>query len=466
MLTGCMVGPDYGKPDTSGITPASWRAGAALPEEKPSGLARWWRRLDDPVLDKLVDRAIESNHDIRIAAARVRQAVAVRRAAAGDLFPPLSTQSSATRIQSSRSGNTSSFVPRIYENHSHSFDTAWELDLFGGIRRSVEAAGAEVEAREEDLRDALVSIISETVLSHVDLCSFRERLDIARANLKAQQETLEFVRSRQEAGIIEELEVERAISNVENTRALIPTLETSIVSAKNRLTTLLGVTPGELDDLLREDRPLPSVPASIAVGIPAQTLRRRPDVQSAERTLAAETARIGIAVADLYPKFVLDGSIGVEALHFSDLFTGGAQMFNIGPRASWDIFRGGKIRQNIEARTAVQEQALLAYEKSILNALEEVENALTALANEQIRERALARSAGASAKAASIARSQYEDGGITSFLDVLDAERSRLDAEDTLAASRARIVSNLAQLYRALGGGWESVAPRAPKAEP
>lgn len=459
-LTGCTVGPDFRRPDVSGITPASWRAGTGISEQDPGDLAGWWKKLGDSTLNQLIDRALENNHDVRLAGSRVRQAIEIRRATAGQLYPSLSTSHSATRIQVSQATNTSSFQPRTYESHSHGFDSTWELDLFGGIRRSVEAADAEIEVTEEDLRSALVSVAAEVALNYVDYRSFQDRLSIARDNLETQLETLEFVRSRQEAGLVEDLEVSRAVENVENTRAQIPTLQTAAVSAKNRIHTLVGVAPGELDRLLGESGKLPKVPTRVAVGIPAETIRHRPDIQAAERIVAAETARTGVAVADLYPKFGLNGSIGIEALEFSDLFSGGADVFQIGPRASWDIFRGGALRANIKAQTEVQEQALISYEQTVLVALEEVENSLTALANEQIRERALEKSAEASGKAAGIARSQYEDGGLTTFLDVLDAERSRLAAEDALATSRAQIVSNLIQLYRSLGGGWESVKPR------
>ncbi len=459
LSVGCTVGPNYAKPEVNRITPETWRANTGHQVEKPAELAGWWRKLNDPTLNRLIDESIDGNLDLRSAEARIRQAVAVRRATKGDLFPSLSLASSATRIQSASNSNNS-FLPRISENYSGGFDTNWEIDLFGGIRRSVEAAAADQGATEENLRDTLVSLTSEVALNYIDLRSFEQRIAIAESNLKSQTDTLDFVKSRQEAGLIEELEVERSIENVENTRAGIPLLKTSYVAAKNRLTTLLGLTPGKLDRLLRDGGDLPDVPTQVAVGIPAEVIRRRPDVQAAERQLAAETARIGVAVAEMYPKFALNGSIGLEALEISNLFTSGAKTFTIGPSAQWNIFRAGTIRQNIEAQDAVQEQALVAYESAILNSLEEVENALTALANEQIREQALAKSATATSNAARIARSQYEDGGLTTFLDVLDAERSRLNAEDALATSRATIVSNLVRLYRALGGGWESVAPR------
>tara|TARA_R110002096_G_scaffold147220_11_gene306933 strand:+ start:1225 stop:2664 length:1440 start_codon:yes stop_codon:yes gene_type:complete len=460
LLAGCTVGPDFESPAVSGMTPASWRAGTGITSESPSQLGQWWKRLDDSTLNRLVSQAIERNHDVRFAESRVRQAIAARRATAGQLYPSLGTAHSATRLQSSSATTTSTLQPRVVESHAHGFESSWELDLFGGIRRSVEAADADIETSEEDLRNVLVSVISEVALNYVDYRSFQERLGIARSNLKSQLETLEFVRSRQQAGLAENLEVSQAVSNAENTRAQIPSLQTSATAAKNRLATLLGSAPGEVDSLLGTSPALPDVPTRIGVGIPAETIRRRPDVQAAERALAAETARTGVAIAELYPKFALNGSIGVEALKFSDLFSGGADVFNIGPSASWNLFRAGAVKANIEVQDAVQRQALISYEQSILVALEEVENALTALANQQIRERALAKSAEASATAAELARSQFEDGGLTSFLDVLDAERTRLSAEDSLATSQAQIVSNLIQLYRTLGGGWETVRPR------
>ncbi len=452
-LSACTVGPNFQRPDSSAITPAKWRAGTGKTLEKPADLAKWWRKLDDPILNQLIDDAVTGNRDVKIAEARIRQTIARRRATNAGLYPSVSVASSASTNRSSGNSRFSQ-GDRNYESYSVGFDTAWELDLFGGIRRSTEAALADQQVAEEDLRNTLVSLSAEIALNYIDLRSFQERLDIAESNLKAQQETLDFVRSREEAGLVEDLEVNRAIENVENTRAEIPSLRTSYVAARNRLTTLLGMTPGQLDSRLKSSRPLPKVPTRIGVGIPADTLRRRPDVQAAERSLAAETARVGVAIAELYPKFALNGSIGVESLAASGLFKSGSDTFGLGPSASWNIFQAGAIRRNIEAQTEVQEQALLSYEATILVALEEVENALTALANEQVRAQALSKSADATAKAASIARSQYEDGGLTSFLDVLDAERSRLTAQNNLAISRATIVSNLVRLYRTLGGGW------------
>ncbi len=454
------VGPDYQAPvPVATATPEGFqemRRDAGLTPKNPTELTTWWRTLNDSTLNQLIDQAVSSNLDLRAAASRLRQARAQRGVSRGDRFPTLSASGSAQRIGSSE--NTAAAGGSVNDLYSTGFDAGWEADLFGGIRRANEAADADLQASAESQRDTLVSVLAEVSLNYVELRSFQARLEIAKENLASQQETFELIQSQQRAGLVEELDLQRARSNVESTRAQLPSLATSIEQARNRLATLLGQPAGTIDGMLAGNQPVPNPPIEVAIGVPAQVMRRRPDIRSAERQLAAATARIGVATAELYPKLGLTGSIGLESLSTSNLFEMASRTFGIGSVVSWRLFEGGKIRSQIEVQNALQEQAAIAWESAVLTAAEEVENALAAYANEQLSYRSLQQSAKAASRAAELARSRY-DAGLSTFLDVLDADRSRLTAEDALAVSNALITSNLIRLYKALGGGWQSLLP-------
>lgn len=462
LLAACVVGPDYTPPKAE--TPAQFdaaRAKAGISNETPKHLARWWETLDDPTLDTLVDDAVADNLDLKIADSRLRQARAQRNIAKGDRFPTLGASGSAQRSHASENSRPSGAAGIGTTNNLYStgFDAGWELDLFGGIKRSVQASQADLQASAETLRDTLVSVLAEVALNYVEVRSFQTRLTIARENLKSQHETYALINSRHAAGLVQDVDLERARSNMENTRAFIPSLATSLERARNRLATLLGKQTGAVDNLLANDKPVPTPPINVAIGVPAEVLRRRPDVRRAERQLAAETARVGVATADLYPKLQLNGSIGLEALASGNLFEAASKTFGIGSIVNWALFSGGQIRNRIKVQDEVQQQAYLVWQQTVLGAVEEVQNALTAYANEQLRHAALQRSAKASARAATLARSRY-DAGVADFIEVLDAERQRLSAEDALAVSNAEVTSDLIRLYKALGGGWESFAQR------
>jgi multidrug efflux system outer membrane protein len=321
----------------------------------------------------------------------------------------------------------------------------------------VEAAEADLGAKQEDLHDVLVSLLAEVAVNYLDVRTFQVRLAVAEANLQAQSETYQLAQWRYEAGLSDELTVQQARYNLENTRSQIPTLRTGLEEAMNRIAVLLGEQPGKLHAELEKREPIPVTPLNVAVGVPADLLRRRPDVRQAERQLAAQTARIGVATADLYPKFTLSGSIGLEALSLNNL-SSGIWTLSGGPRISWAIFKAGAIRQNIEVQSALQEQYLIAYETAVLSALEEVENALVAYAEEQQRRQSLSEATQAAQKAVELAQHKYQ-AGLTDFSNVLDAQRSLLSFQDQLAQSDGTVTSNLVRLYKALGGGWTSMAP-------
>jgi len=461
ILAGCMVGPDYTRvaPDA----PPKWHTepsgGLTAGKINPETLARWWSTLKDPQLSSLVERALKGNLDLKNAQARVRQARALRGISRARLFPTLDAGASASRRRGSKNVARGEQVDLYSNLYSAGFDAGWELDVFGGIRRSVEAAQANLEATQEGLHQTLVSLLAEVALNHVEVRTFQARLAVIKANIKTLQESYDLNQSRYQAGLIDDLAVQESLRILENSRSAIPSLETGLEAAKNRLAVLLGEPPGKISRELADEQPIPVLPPTVAVGIPAETLRQRPDIRRAERNLAAQTARIGVATAELYPKFHLIGSIGLESVTFSDFSEWASRTWSIGgPGISWNIFRGGAIRQNIEVQTALQEQALIQYESTVLRALEEVENALVAYAKEQRRRESLTKATVAAQRAAALARDVYQ-AGLVDFNNVLDAQRSLLIIEDQLAQSEGAVISNLVRLYKALGGGWKSWKP-------
>jgi NodT family efflux transporter outer membrane factor (OMF) lipoprotein len=461
LVAGCTtVGPDYIPPEVS--TPPQWTAelegGLTAKRVDTQALANWWTTLHDPILSDLIERAVAGNLDVKEARARIREARARRGVSQADRFPTIDTTGSASQNRSSEEAGSG----ETRELYAVGFDASWELDLFGSVRRSVEAAEADLQASKEDLRDVLVSLLAEVALNYVEVRSFQTRVSITEANLNKQEETYNITQWRFQAGLTTQLDVEQAKYNLEQTRSQIPTLQTKLEQARNRLAVLLGQHPGFLNDALAGKKAIPVAPFEVAVGVPADVLRRRPDVRRAERRLAAQTAQVGVATAQLYPKLSLMGSIGLEALSLGNLFSSGAQTSAIASNIGWTMFDAGRIRQNIKVQTALQEQALIQYEAAVLGALEEVENALVAFVDEQARRRSLAEAAQAAQRAVDFAQSQYSSG-VVDFSNVLDAERSMLLLQDQLAISEGEVTSNLITLYKALGGGWPSLAPDAKK---
>jgi len=454
-FTGCpAVGPDYVRPDTP--MPEKWNAGTgqgispgpAAPDE----LATWWSTLNDPVLSGLIERAVGGNTDLRKARARIREARARRGISKAGLFPSVDAAGSMTK----RRGSEDTGSGTENDLYDAGFDAGWELDVFGGVRRSIESAEADLRVSEEDFHDVLVTLLSEVALNYVDLRSFQNRLSIAEASLEAQTETYKITQWRFQAGLTTQLDVEQARYNLEQTRSQIPALQIGLKQAGNRIAVLMGHPPGSLEDELAEQRVVPPPPAGVAIGIPADILRQRPDVRRAERQLASQTAKVGVAAADLYPKFTLSGSIGLEALTFDNLFLYSSRTYRFSPGFSWNVFDAGSIRQNIEVQNALQEQALIQYEQTVLAALEEVENALVSYYGDQERMQSLSEAAQAAQRASDIAQYQYSSG-LIDFQTVLIAQRSLLSLQDQLASSRTDVTSNLIRLYKALGGGWTAM---------
>jgi len=409
ILAGCaMVGPDYVPPDT--VVSKDWHArlndGLIAGEIDQQALTTWWTTLNDEDLSSLIARAVNGNLDIKDAHARIHEARARRGAARAGLFPTLEATGSAGWSRSSEDTGTG----KTRDFYAAGFDAGWELDLFGGTRRSVEAVEATIQAGQEKLHDVLVSLTAEVALNYIEVRTYQKRLAVTQENLEIQQETYSLIQWRCQAGMDDELAVQQARSSLEAARSQIPTLRTSLEGAMNRIAVLLGEQPGALHEELETCQPMPVVPLEVTVGVPADTLRRRPDIRNAERELAAQTARVGAATADLYPKFTLSGSIGIEALSLGNLITAGSRTFSIGPRILWPIFNAGSIRANIKVQSSIQEQAIIQYESTVLSALEEVENALTAYGEEQIRRRSLNEAANAAKQALELARYKYQTG--------------------------------------------------------
>ncbi|RLE35046.1 MAG: hypothetical protein DRJ61_04010 [Acidobacteria bacterium] len=460
--TGCItVGPDYVEPEIE--TPDAWHTAATTGiGDGTATLQTWWLEFDDPVLEDLIHRSTTGNLGLREALWRVEEARALRGVAGSAGAPQVDLSGQSSRSQASDNGTGAVVSPpggfEAQNLHDYGVGASWEIDLFGRIRRQVEAADATTQGSVEAYRDVLVSLYAEVALAYVSVRSSQERIGLAKANVQGQEETLQLTGDRFAVGLVSALDVAQAESNVANTRSLIPVLETRLDHSLNRLAVLLGESPGALHDELATPAPVPHEPPAVIVSLPAELLRQRPDVRLAERMLAAQTARIGVATADLYPSFSLGGFLGLQSTSGGDFFDSGSLTWNVGLPIRWNIFSGGRIRNQIRAEEARTAQMLAAYEQTVLSALEESENTMVAYANEVRRRSHLTDSVEATQHSLELVLTQYRSG-LTNFQNVLDTQRSLLSRQDELAASEGDAVSNLIRLYRALGGGWDPEAP-------
>jgi NodT family efflux transporter outer membrane factor (OMF) lipoprotein len=464
-LSGCMLaGRDYESPAVDvpdAFTAPGARAGDAADGRDPVEAA-WWDGFDDPQLGDLVERAVVQNHDLRIATAAVREARALRVETMLDLAPTVTSAGGFTQSRiSSDNVRTSGSLGEIDRDrglYDAGFDASWELDLFGRVRRSVEASTADLVATEGRLRDVLVSIQAEVARAYMDLRGAQLRLDVAERNAANQQSTYDLTIALLEGGRGTELDTARAEAQLTATRATIPLLWAIADRARHRVAVLVGMPPEALEAELGPRRPLPALPVLAAVGRPDDLLRRRPDIGAAEADLIAATARRGVAVADLFPRVTFVGSIALESQSVAGLGAAGSETFNFGPRIFWAAFDLGRVRARIEAADARTEAALARYEQTILLALEETENALTTFAREQERRDQLRVAAEASERATARARERYQYGW-SDFLEVLDSERRLLEAQSALADSETVTAIALVAVYKALGGGWRIPPP-------
>ncbi len=434
-------------------TPDAWHQELikGLSEGK-TGLQTWWTVFDDPVLESLIKRAARGNLGLKSAISRIREARAMRGVATGDRFPNID---GAGVYQRSRVGEGLIVQPpsRRYDFYNTGLDASWEIDIWGRIARSVESADAGLQASIEDYRDVLVSLYAEVASNYIQVRSLQTRIRLAGKNINTQRKTLQLTKDRFEAGIVSELDIRQAELNLASTESVIPLFQSAMLRSVNRLGVLLGEYPAVLHEELLETAPIPDIPAKITVGLPAELLRQRPDIRRAERELAARTAKIGVSKADLYPRFSLSGTFALEANQSRDFLEGSNRAWGFGPSFRWNIFDGGRIRNGIKAQEARVEQTLLAYEQTVLLALEDVEDAMAAYAHGCDRRDALARSVTASRKSVDLVETVYRTG-LTDFQNLLDMQRAQFSQEDSLAESEGLIVQYLIKLYKALGGGW------------
>jgi multidrug efflux system outer membrane protein len=455
LAAGCAVGPDYKEPKASvSANFKNFETGTFSAED---ARAHFWTDLNDETLTHLVDDALGANHDLRIALARFTEARALRRQATLDLFPTVTAGGGYTK-QKVAVDQTLPGVSRTSELYDAGFDAVWELDFFGRVRRNIEASRAELQGAEANLQDAQVLVTAEVSRTYFELRGFQSQLAVARRNVDNQKSTLDLTNHLLDAGRGTELDTERAQAQLSTTLATIGPLEAAVARSIHRLGVLTGRDPTALTDQLTAPKELPAIPQLVAVGDPGALLRRRPDIRVAERDLAASTARIGIATADLFPSVTFTGSIGYAAAKSGDLGDSNSGTYLIGPGISWAAFDLGRVKARIDASKARNDESLARYEQTVLRALEETENALVTHARARERLAHVEQAAKSSKSAAQLAHVRYENG-IIDFLQVLDAERTQLEAEDALAQSRTDVATSLIAVYKALGGGWESVPP-------
>jgi outer membrane protein, multidrug efflux system len=506
-IAGCEVGPDYHPPQVN-VRPDFAEAPSTQPVA--ASIENWWTVFNDPELNSLVDRAIQNNLDLKAAESRLRQARAQRGVVASQLYPtanvgagyqigrgsrnvviplgafggssgsglasplaqpdirPAVTPSVASGSTASSGSATGADVPlsplglgglpgaetQLYQA---GFDASWELDIFGGVRRGVEAADADTAAALEDQHAVMVSLVAEVARNYIELRAAQRQMQIATDNLHSQEETLDLTRSRQKAGFATDLDVARQSAQVAATASTIPAYDAMVRSSIHQIGILLGEDPDQLLDELSAASAIPPTPPTIPVGVPVELLRRRPDIRMAERQVAAASARIGVATAELYPQFSLTGQFGLDATKPYRLINWDSRYFAINPSVSWPIFDAGRIRSNIAAQKEVAVQAALNYQQTVLQALGEVEDSLASYRDEQLRFKALSDSVDASQQAFDLARQQYQRG-VIDFLTVLDAQRSLFEAQTVMTQSQGAISTDLVSLYKSLGGGWEMQA--------
>ena len=460
---GCTVGPDYKPQDVN--APAGW-TGTKNVSSPDTMLLEWWTEFNDVNLTSLIERAMKSNLDIRLAEERIRESRASSGVAGAAFWPTAKATGSASRDHTDTRTKVASKVdPNIIHNTTISstsstfkagLDASWELDIFGGTRRNIEVAEADLKASIEDRRDVLITLISEVANNYVQLRSFQQEIIIAQNNLKAQQQSTSVVHKRYEGGFVSALDVANADAQVATTMSQIPVLETSAQQTIYSISVLLGQEPASLLEELSPPSSIPITPPEVPAGLPSEMLRRRPDIRRAEAQIHSATAQIGVATADLFPKFNLTGSIGVSKTR-----PGNSQrLWSFGPSASWEIFNAGRVSSNIEVQKALQQQAILTYRKTVLTAIQDVENALIAYTYEQEHHKALIDAVAANRKAVELSTQLYVEGQ-TDFLSVLVAQGSLYSSENALVQSTSNLSTDLIALYKALGGGWDGTSPES-----
>jgi NodT family efflux transporter outer membrane factor (OMF) lipoprotein len=475
LLGACTVGPDYRRPELA--APAQWSPGATAPRPDATSVAlpapfdgrQWWSVFGDPLLDQLVQEAAQQNIDLQTAALRIEQARVQRVAAGSAAYPSVALSGVAGRTRmsengiagalggggSSGSGAQGASKPSLTTSlYQAGFDATWELDLWGRVRRNVEAADADIASAEAAKRDALVSLSAEITRSYLALRGIERQLAIARADLATQQRVGELVASRRRAGFAAEAEVSAQSAQIQAVLAQLPTLEQNLAQAKNRLALLLALPPGALEQRLKEQAAVTRLPPTVPVGLPGDLLLRRPDIRRREAELHSATARIGVAKARTFPSLQLGVLGGLQSTQLHDLTDWGSRFLLGGTQVSLPIFEGGQLRAQVRLADIGAQQAALAYRQTVLGAFHEVEDALVAYAEEQRRSAALQRQFDDAARTRELALSRWQSG-LAAFTEVLDAERSAHQSEEQLAQSSVTASTDLVALFKALGGGWQ-----------
>lgn len=456
---GCMVGPDFARPqpeapqDWAGLDPAVTSAATgSKPIAGAADLTRWWAQFNDAELTSLVERAAEGNLDLAAAQARIRAARARRGIAVGGLFPAVDAFASAAHAPDF-TDTTGDFVDNG-NLFAAGFDASWELDVFGRVRRGIEATDAGIASAQADLRDVWVTLAAEVASTYAQLRAAQEQLRTVEGNLAAQKDTQQLTQKLFDSGLVGALDVANSTAQVEATSSRLPLYRSAVRESIYTLSILVGKPPAALLQELQAPAPIPVPPATIPVGLPSDLLTRRPDIRRAEADLHAATARVGIAVADQFPRITLTAAIGTQSGDISDFVGLATKYWSVGAGAIWPLFRGGAIQSNIELQKAGVEEAVAAYRQQVLVAFKEVEVAMVRFTQEQSRRAALGRTVAANKDALGLATELYT-AGRTDFLNVLAVQRALLDSQEALAASDRAVADNLIALYKALGGGWE-----------
>ena len=455
-----MVGPDYVKPTTQ--EPQEWLvSGDPKIESQDADFSKWWAVFNDPVLNELIQAAYQQNLPLQIAGLRIYEARAQLGIAFGFQYPQ--TQQglgSATANQISKNAPNVAQADRYYSVYDIGLDAAWELDVWGKFRRAVQTGVANLEASIADYDDILVSLTSEVARTYIALRTSEERLEVSRQNVEIQKRSLQIADVRFKAGAVTELDVTQARALLRSTEASIPGFETDIRQAKNALAILLGKLPGEIDAMLKGPGLIPEVPSEVAVGIPAELLRRRPDIRFAERTLAAQSAQIGFAKADLFPHFSLFGTLGFQTSDytdnssFSDLFKRDSFTYSAGGGFNWDLFNYGRITNQVRVEDARFQELAVNYEDTVIRAAQEVEDAMVGFLKSQDAVFFLADAVKASKRSVDLSLIQYREG-LVDYQRVLDTQRDLTTQQDNLVSTAGSVGQNLIAMYRALGGGWQ-----------
>ncbi|MFO0861579.1 MAG: TolC family protein [Phycisphaerales bacterium] len=474
-LTACKVGPNYDGPpktespaDFAAVPPPGMKDVNSVPAPGDVELAAWWKQFNDPTLDTLVEKALAGNLDLKLAQARVQEARAARGIIVADWFPAVGA---GANYQRGRSSNNIGFIGPNPSGGSDlytaGFDANWEIDFWGKTARGVEAADAIIQQTVENRRDVMITLLAEVASNYVTLRGQQERLDVTERAVKVQEDSLKLTESRFRAGLVGELDVAQAKAQLENRNAQLFPIQTEIERAINRIGVLLGRPPRTFAAELQPRQKLPVAPTTVNIGMPSELLKRRPDIRAAERSLAAQTARIGVATADLYPSFSIGAAFGLQSNQFGSWWNMSSRYWNVVPGVSWPILDWGKIKSNIQVADARAEQSLIIYEQTVLRSFEDVESSLLQMVSEQQRYGALNRAVDASARAVQLAEDLYQTGNVD-FRTVLDNQLILYNAQDQAVISHALTLTSMISLYKSLGGGWEYMEqdPWTPKLVP